>query len=125
MAELHHCLLKGPGVFAITNAFDTATVDRASQAFSSILSREAQLSNGARGDHFAPAGTNGRIWNSFEKHARADPQGWVEYYANEVLALTCEAWLGPGYQVTAQTNVVNPGGRAQKPHRDYREYERA
>ena len=36
-------------------------------------------------------------------------------------ALACEAWLGPGYQITAQTNVVKPGGKPQQPHRDYRE----
>ena len=29
------------------------------------------------------------------------------------------AWLGPGYQVTSQINVVNPGGAAQTAHRDY------
>jgi ectoine hydroxylase-related dioxygenase (phytanoyl-CoA dioxygenase family) len=29
------------------------------------------------------------------------------------------AWLGPGYQVTSQVNVVRPGGVAQDPHRDY------
>ena len=29
------------------------------------------------------------------------------------------AWLGPNYQVTSQVNVVNPGGAAQIPHRDY------
>jgi ectoine hydroxylase-related dioxygenase (phytanoyl-CoA dioxygenase family) len=28
-------------------------------------------------------------------------------------------WLGPAYQVTSQLNVVNPGGTAQSPHRDY------
>jgi ectoine hydroxylase-related dioxygenase (phytanoyl-CoA dioxygenase family) len=31
----------------------------------------------------------------------------------------CHAWLGPGYQVTSQVNVVNPGGAAQTAHRDY------
>jgi ectoine hydroxylase-related dioxygenase (phytanoyl-CoA dioxygenase family) len=36
-----------------------------------------------------------------------------------MLALVSEAWLGPGYQVTSQINVVNPGGAAQSPHRDY------
>lgn len=36
-------------------------------------------------------------------------------------ALACEAWLGPGYQITAQTNIVKPGGKAQQPHRDFRE----
>ena len=35
------------------------------------------------------------------------------------LFLIAEAWLGPGYQVTSQVNVVNPGGRAQVAHRDY------
>ncbi|NED59908.1 phytanoyl-CoA dioxygenase, partial [Streptomyces sp. SID10244] len=35
------------------------------------------------------------------------------------LALVSEAWLGPMYQVTSQPNVVNPGGTAQNPHRDY------
>ena len=33
--------------------------------------------------------------------------------------MASEAWLGRGYQVTAQVNRVNPGGEAQKPHRDY------
>ena len=29
------------------------------------------------------------------------------------------SWLGPRYQFTSQVNVVNPGGEAQSPHRDY------
>lgn len=29
------------------------------------------------------------------------------------------AWLGPNYQVTAQVNIVHPGGEAQQAHRDY------
>ena len=33
--------------------------------------------------------------------------------------MASEAWLGPFYQITAQLNVVNPGGEAQVPHRDY------
>ncbi len=36
-----------------------------------------------------------------------------------MLALACEAWLGPAYQVTSQVNNVRPGGAAQTPHRDY------
>ena len=34
-------------------------------------------------------------------------------------AKTINKYLGPGYQVTAQVNRVNPGGAAQNPHRDY------
>ena len=36
-----------------------------------------------------------------------------------MLDLVCESWLGPGYRMTAQVNVVHPGGAAQRPHRDY------
>ena len=39
-----------------------------------------------------------------------DPEAFVDYYANDILALVSDAWLGPGYQVTSQVNVVNPGG---------------
>ena len=44
---------------------------------------------------------------------------FADYYANDVIALISEAWLGPDYQVTSQVNVVNPGGQAQTAHRDY------
>jgi ectoine hydroxylase-related dioxygenase (phytanoyl-CoA dioxygenase family) len=44
---------------------------------------------------------------------------FADYYANDMLALAAQAWLGPGYQVTSQVNVVNPGGAAQSAHRDY------
>ncbi len=47
------------------------------------------------------------------------PAVFADYYRNEMLALASEAWLGPDYQVTSQVNVVNPGGEAQQPHRDY------
>lgn len=36
--------------------------------------------------------------------------------------LICEAWLGPGYAMTSQTNIVKPGGKAQEPHRDFRKH---
>jgi ectoine hydroxylase-related dioxygenase (phytanoyl-CoA dioxygenase family) len=54
-----------------------------------------------------------------EKMARRDPETFADYYANDIVALVCAAWLGPGYQVTSQINVVNPGGVAQSAHRDY------
>ncbi|NBN96088.1 MAG: phytanoyl-CoA dioxygenase family protein [Actinobacteria bacterium] len=34
-------------------------------------------------------------------------------------SLVAASWLGPRYQFTTQINVVNPGGEAQSPHRDY------
>src|ERR1700752_2850975 len=46
-------------------------------------------------------------------------RAFADYYANDALAVVCQAWLGPRYQVTSQVNVVNPGGKQQVPHRDY------
>ena len=59
------------------------------------------------------------MWNALEKLAVAEPSVFVDYYASAAIALAASAWLGPAYQVTSQLNVVNPGGTAQSPHRDY------
>ena len=71
------------------------------------------------GDHFAKPGANDRIWSALDKFALRDPAAFAAYYDNATLALISRAWLGTGYQVTSQVNVVNPGGRAQVSHRDY------
>lgn len=118
-AELVRALTDGPGVVAFAGAFaEPAVVDRATAAFDQIIAAE-RAANGGRNDHFAAAGANDRIWNALEKLAVRDPGAFVDYYGNEILALVSEAWLGPGYQMTSQVNVVRPGGRAQDPHRDY------
>uniref|UniRef100_UPI0015EFEDAF phytanoyl-CoA dioxygenase family protein n=1 Tax=Pseudonocardia pini TaxID=2758030 RepID=UPI0015EFEDAF len=118
-AELVRALLEGPGIVVLENAFpDHGIVDRATEAFFRIIA-DQKAAGTAVGDHFAAPGANDRIWNALEKLAVADPDTFAEYYANDVLALVSEAWLGPAYQVTSQVNVVNPGGKAQSPHRDY------
>ncbi|GHC15825.1 phytanoyl-CoA dioxygenase family protein [Aidingimonas halophila] len=118
LTEWHRCLLEGPGVMVIENLYaDTSVIDAATQCFLSII--ETEKTEGGRGDHFAPSGSNDRIWNAFQKHAETDPEGFLDYYSNPLLDWICEAWLGPFYQITSQVNVVNPGGRAQQPHRDY------
>jgi ectoine hydroxylase-related dioxygenase (phytanoyl-CoA dioxygenase family) len=118
-AEIVHALLDGPGIVVVRGAFgDRAALDRTTAAFSALV--DAQRAAGtAPGDHFAAPGSNDRVWNALEKLAVADPDAFAAYYANDVLAMVCDAWLGPGYQVTSQVNVVNPGGAAQSPHRDY------
>lgn len=116
--ELVAALSDGPGVVVFENAFDPAVVDRASAAFTALI--EAQrAAGGAAGDHFGAAGANDRVWNAAQKLALHSPRVHAEYYANDILALVSQAWLGPRYQVTSQINVVNPGGAAQVPHRDY------
>ncbi|GAA0253064.1 phytanoyl-CoA dioxygenase family protein [Cryptosporangium japonicum] len=114
-AELSLALSDGPGVVVITGAFaDASIVDRATAVFDAMIADQP-----AGGDHFAPPGANDRVWNALEKLALRAPDVFAEYYANDVVALAATAWLGPGYQVTSQVNVVNPGGAAQSGHRDY------
>jgi len=118
LAELHHALSGGPGVFVVQGLYrDTSAIDNSNTVFEEILASEA--ANGGGGDHFAKAGSNGRIWNALQKVAERDADVFVDYYSNPLLALICEAWVGPGYEMTAQVNQVRPGGKAQQPHRDY------
>ena len=93
-------------------------VDRATEAFLAQIAAE-KAAGVAGGDHFAKPGANDRVWGALDKLALADPAVFADYYANDVIALISEAWLGPDYQVTSQVNVVNPGGQAQTAHRDY------
>lgn len=115
--EWHHILRSGPGVFVLRNfCTDALLLEKVNTVFSTIIDGEASTS---KGDHFAASGKNSRIWNSFQKHAERDPSSFVKYYSNPWLARVCEAWLGPAYQVTAQVNIVKPGGQPQVSHRDY------
>ncbi|WP_340374103.1 phytanoyl-CoA dioxygenase family protein [Streptomyces sp. SS7] len=118
-SELVRALLDGPGVVVLKGAYtDEAVVDRASEAFRALIEEE-RASGTARGDHFARPGANDRVWSALDKMAVRAPEVFADYYANDMLELIAEAWLGPAYQVTSQVNVVNPGGAAQSPHRDY------
>ena len=118
-AELARALLDGPGIVVFSGAFpDPSPVDRASAVFTELIS-EQKASGAAAGDHFGTPGANDRVWGALDKLALGAPEVFADYYGNDVLALVSEAWLGPGYQLTSQVNVVNPGGRAQVAHRDY------
>jgi ectoine hydroxylase-related dioxygenase (phytanoyl-CoA dioxygenase family) len=117
-AELARALLSGPGIVVFQGAFAPDVVDRATDVFFAMIA-EQKAAGVAGGDHFAKPGANDRVWGALDKFALRDPAAFADYYANDVLALVSTAWLGPGYQVTSQINVVNPGGTAQVAHRDY------
>ncbi|MGQ5633807.1 MULTISPECIES: phytanoyl-CoA dioxygenase family protein [unclassified Streptomyces] len=118
-AELVRAFAEGPGIVVVKGAWpDLAAVDRLTAVFEALIA-EQRASGAAAGDHFARPGANDRVWNALEKAALYDAEAFADYYANDVLALVSTAWLGPGYQVTSQVNVVNPGGAGQSPHRDY------
>jgi ectoine hydroxylase-related dioxygenase (phytanoyl-CoA dioxygenase family) len=119
LAEWAEALMTGPGVLVFKGAEpDLAMLDDATALFFRLI-EEQNRSGAGGGDHFAKPGANDRLWNSLQKHALADPANYARYYANPFLAAISDAWLGPAWQVTAQLNVVNPGGAAQSPHRDY------
>jgi ectoine hydroxylase-related dioxygenase (phytanoyl-CoA dioxygenase family) len=118
-AELVRALTDGPGIVVFRRAFpDLSVVDRATGAFDALIA-DQRASGATAGDHFARPGANDRVWNAMEKMALRDPEAFTDYYANDIVALVSAAWLGPGYQITSQVNVVNPGGAAQTVHRDY------
>ncbi len=117
-AEIADVLLDGSGIVVFDGAFTHDVIDAASAEFREIIDDEKHRGV-ASGDHFAKPGANDRVWNALEKLALRAPAAFVDYYANDVIDLAARAWLGPAYQVTSQVNVVNPGGQAQEPHRDY------
>ncbi len=119
MAEWASVLGQSAGVVVLKSAYaDTAPIDAASALFNAIIAHEKALSDD-KADHFAAAGANDRIWNALQKLCMADPGVFARYFANPAIAALCEAWVGPGYQMTAQVNLVRPGGQAQQAHRDY------
>ena len=118
-AEIASVLSDGPGIAVFEGAFeDTSVVDAVTRVFDAIIA-EQHAGGGAVGDHFGRPGANDRIWNALQKLAVRAPDLFVAYYSNDVIAAASQAWLGPAYQITSQVNVVNPGGQAQKVHRDY------
>tara|TARA_R110002096_G_scaffold22830_7_gene73143 strand:- start:6229 stop:7410 length:1182 start_codon:yes stop_codon:yes gene_type:complete len=119
MAEWARVMLTGPGVLVLAGAYaDTAVLDEATTVFNAIIADEKGRAGGGA-DHFAAGGANDRIWNSLQKLCEQAPGVFLRYFANTAIAAVCEAWLGPHYQMTAQVNLVHPGGAAQLAHRDY------
>jgi len=117
MAEWAQVLMSGAGAVALKKAYaDTSAIDQATAIFIQIIADEKSSVSNA--DHFS-AGTNDRVWNALQKLCEADPSVHLNYFANAPIAALCEAWLGPNYQMTAQVNLVYPGGAAQLAHRDY------
>lgn len=119
MGEWNSVLLDGPGALVGKRTYaDTTVIDAATEVLTQIIEQERR-SKVAPGDHFAKSGANARVWNAHEKLCVADPKTFARYNSNSIVALIARSWLGPCYQVTAQVNVIYPGGDAQTPHRDY------
>lgn len=117
-ADLATVLHDGAGIFVLSGAVDHDVTDRASEVFFNMIAQ--QHAEGRQiGDHYAKPGANDRVWNAIEKLAYLAPEVFIDYYSNDCIAIAAAAWLGPNYQISSQINVVNPGGTAQSPHRDY------
>ncbi len=117
MTELNRVFDTGPGIVAIKGAIpDHSIIDAATALFEQMIENERGTGGG---DHFAKPGANDRVWNAAQKHCLKDPANFAAYFNTPAVDLPCRAWLGQGYQLTAQVNRVNPGGAAQTAHRDY------
>ena len=119
MTEWAWVLREASGVLVLKSALpDHGIIDRVTAVFRDIIARERADKEGGA-DHFAAAGANDRIWNAAQKLCLADPEAFALYHGNAAIDAVCEAWLGPLYQLTAQVNLVRPGGAAPTVHRDY------
>lgn len=119
LIEWARVFMSGSGAIVLKEAYaDTQVLDEATKIYEDVIAAE-KLKSGGGGDHFAAKGANDRIWNSLQKLCEQDPALFLRYFANTSIAAACEAWLGPNYQMTAQVNLVHPGGAAQQAHRDY------
>ncbi|MGR3491643.1 MAG: phytanoyl-CoA dioxygenase family protein [Shimia sp.] len=117
LTEWAWVLGEGPGVLALKGAYaDPSVLDAATAIYMEIIAAEA---GGGGEDHFAASGANARVWNSLQKLCLADPAIYAHVFGNAAIDGVCRAWLGPAYQMTAQVNLVRPGGQAQTAHCDY------
>jgi len=89
MAEWAYVLHKQSGVIVLRNAYKDTAAIDAASEVYKAIIAKEKATAGGGADHFAAAGNNDRIWNSLQK------------------------------QMTAQVNLVYPGGAAQQAHRDY------
>jgi hypothetical protein len=74
----------GPGILVLQGALAALAVDDVTARFMEIIDRERD--GDSRGDHFAKAGANDRVWNALEKLCLLDPDAFARYYANDMLA---------------------------------------
>ena len=119
MAEWARVLRSGAGVLVLRGACpDRAALEGAARVFEAIIAEEKAANEGGA-DHFAAAGSNDRVWNALQKLCERAPDLHLRCFASPGIAAVCEAWLGPGYQMTAQVNLVYPGGAPQEAHRDF------
>ena len=118
LSEWADILVNQSGALMLRGAVaDQAVLQAATDIYETIIEDERASQSG--GDHFAGAGANDRVWNSLQKLCLRDAAVFADYFKSPSIAAVCEAYLGPDYQMTAQVNLVRPGGRAQVVHRDY------
>ena len=112
-AELSRAFADGPGIVVIEGAFEAGVVDRVTAAFDGLIADPAR----GRGDGGRPLRQAGRQRPGLERPGeagrRATPRRSSTTTPTTWSPSRRAAWLGPGYQVTSQVNVVNPGGAGQ------------
>ena len=94
-AELVRALTDGPGIVVFRGAFRRRRRRPGDRGVRRDHRRGAGR-RGTAGDHFAKPGANDRVWNALEKLAVRDPEAFVDYYANDIIALVVARLARPG-----------------------------
>ena len=118
-AELAAAILDGPGIVKFAGAFSATCSMPSTATFERIIADEREA-----GDRRAATTTPNRApMTASGTPSRSSPSA-TRPASSTTTPTTSSPWRpspgsGPAYQVTSQVNVVNPGGDAQAPHRDY------
>lgn len=99
MAEWSDTLSNGPGIIVLRGCFaDPHVMNRARITFETLFGKP----------------NNARIWNALDVLSSRDPALFVRYYANVLIAVLCESWVGPNYQVASQIDLIPANSDGQE-----------
>ena len=100
MQEWSVSLSSGAGAIILQDCVDELVVDSATYAFEKLMEEERVRAFGRSGRG---------LQNALQKLCLEDADAFIDYYANVMIALVSEAWLGPNYQLSSRVQRSEPG----------------
>lgn len=100
MQEWSRSLGEGAGAIILQGCVSEDKVDAATAVFDRLMEEE----------RIRAVGRSGRgLQNALQKLCLEDADAFIDYYANVMIALMSETWLGPNYQLSSRIQRSEPG----------------